>query len=294
MIEAQTLRGILNMGPGILEESNMGRRQVIWIPAILGMVLSFKGIILAQNHPLVNAQDGSGIFGYKDTPIQPWSGFHVHDPDRPVPEKVEPGMPSTRQQAGRAPSDALVLFDGKDLTQWHPSEWILENASLIATEGRITSKKEFGSCQLHLEWKAPVEPAESIWNQGNNGVMFLGAIEVQIYDSYRSKIYPDGQAAAIYAQTPPRVNACRPPGEWETYDIVFLAPQFNATGEPLEPARITMFHNGLLVHHNQEIYGDSPHAGLASYRNIKSKGPLQLDAHHCPIRFRNIWIRELE
>ncbi len=116
---------------------------------------------------------------------------------------------------------------------------------------------------------------------------------MQVFDSYGTKIYPDGQAAAIYAQTPPRVNACGKPGQWQTYDIVFLAPKLDEAGKVREPARLTMFHNGLLVHHNQEIYGHTPHGGLASYRSVKAKGPVVFGAHHCPVRFRNIWIRRL-
>jgi hypothetical protein len=157
----------------------------------------------------------------------------------------------------------------------------------------MRTQEEFGDCQLHLEWLVPEEPASSVWNRGNNGVFFLGSIEVQIFESFSTKIYPDGQAAAIYAQTPPRVNASRRPGQWQTYDIVFLAPRFDEGGKVREPARLTMFHNGLLVHLHQEIYGDTPHLRLASYDNLPAQAPLSLGAHHCPVRFRNIWIRRL-
>lgn len=246
----------------------------------------------AQKHELVEAQDGSGIFGYKDTPVQPWSGFHVHDPDRPAPPVVTPG-PLTPAEQPTAPSDALVLFDGSGLDKWQPTEWRVEDGCLIATTGPMRTQEEFGDCQLHLEWLVPEEPASSVWNRGNNGVFFLGSIEVQIFESFSTKIYPDGQAAAIYAQTPPRVNASRRPGQWQTYDIVFLAPRFDEGGKVREPARLTMFHNGLLVHLHQEIYGDTPHLRLASYDNLPAQAPLSLGAHHCPVRFRNIWIRRL-
>jgi hypothetical protein len=248
----------------------------------------------AQKHELIYAQDGSGVFGYKDTPVQPWSGFHVHDPDRPAPPKVAPSQPSAQDQAGTAPSDAIVLFDGQDLSAWQPTKWTIEDGCLIATEGPMATQQEFGDCQLHLEWQVPTELTESVWNRGNNGVFLLGAIEVQVFDSYDTKIYPDGQAAAIYAQTPPLVNASRKPGEWQTYDIVFTAPRFDDAGKLTAPARITMLHNGVLVHHNQEIYGHTPHAGLASYEGIKPRGPLAFGAHHCPVRFRNIWLRPLD
>ena len=139
----------------------------------------------------------------------------------------------------------------------------------------------------------PTEPAEGLTNRGNNGVMLLGNIEVQIFDSFTTKIYPDGQAAAIYGQTPPLVNASLPPGQWQTYDIAFTAPRFDKSGKLTAPARITMLHNSVLVHLNQEIYGDTPHSRLGSYEAVKAKGPLAFDAHHCPVRFRNIWVREL-
>jgi len=247
----------------------------------------------AQKHELVEAKDGSGIVGYKDTPIQPWSGFHVHDPDRPAPPVVKPSETGDPNQAGAAPSDAVVLFDGSGLDAWEPTQWKVEDGCLITTEGRMATKQNFGDCQLHLEWMVPVEPAESMWNRGNNGVFLLGAIEVQIFDSATTKIYPDGQAAAIYSQTPPLVNACRRPGQWQTYDIVFTAPRFDEAGKLTAPARITMLHNGVLVHNNQEIYGHTPHLHLASYDGIKPTGPIAFGAHHCPVRFRNIWIRPL-
>lgn len=246
----------------------------------------------AQTHELVYAKDGSGVFGYKDTPVQPWSGFHVHDPDRPAPPVVTVPPPTAAEQA-MAPSDALVLFDGRDTGPWEANKWKVEDGCLVATEGPMRTKEEFGDCQLHLEWLVPAEPAESIWNRGNNGVFLLGAIEVQVFDSSSVKIYPDGQAAAVYAQTPPLVNASRKPGEWQTYEIVFVAPTFDEAGKLTAPARLTMFHNGVLVHLNQEIYGNTPHAGLASYDGVPAQGPLALGAHHCPVRFRNIWIRRL-
>lgn len=256
----------------------------------IAVLLGLPSLTFAQQHTLVYAKDSSGVFGYKDTPVQPWSGYHVHDPDRPAPPKVAPGAPD---KPGTPPSDAIVLFGGKDLSQWQPSSWKVEDGCLVATEGRLASKKEFGDCQLHLEWLVPIEPTKGIMDRGNNGVFLAGAIEVQIFDSYNTKLYPDGQAAAIYAQTPPMVNASRKPGEWQTFDIVFFAPKFDSSGKLAEPARITMLHNGLLVHHNQEVYGHTPHLKLASYRSIKARGPIAFGAHHCPVRFRNIWIRPL-
>jgi hypothetical protein len=247
----------------------------------------------AQKHELVQAQDGSGVVGYKTTPVQPWSGYHVHDPDRPEPAKVTPADNLRADKPGGAPSDAIVLFDGTDTSAWKPNAWKVQDGCLIATEGPMATKQEFGDCQLHVEWMVPAEPTESLWNRGNNGVFLLGAIEIQVFDSYTTKIYPDGQAAAIYAQTPPLVNACRPPGQWQSFDIMFTAPEMTEAGELAKPARITMLHNGVLVHLDQEIYGHTPHLGLASYEGIKPQGPISLGAHHCPVRFRNLWIRPL-
>ena len=271
----------------------MTYRSLVVFLVLAAVILSMSTRAQAQTHELVHARDGSGVFGYKDTPIQPWSGYHVHDPDRPVPPKVTPAAASTLEGSSTAPSDAVLLFDGKDLSQWEPNKWKVEDGCLVATEGPMRTKEEFGDCQLHLEWAAPTEPAESIWNRGNNGVFLLGAIEVQIFESYTTKIYPDGQAAAVYTQTPPLVNACREPGQWEVYDIVFQAPKFDESGKLAAPARLTMLHNGVLVHNNQEIYGDTPHARLASYDQVPAKGPLAFGAHSCPVRFRNIWIRPL-
>ena len=247
----------------------------------------------AQKHQLLQARDGSGIVGYKDTPVQPWSGFHVHDPDRPAPRIITPPESSDQDREGKAPSDAIVLFDGTGLDAWRPNQWKIEDRCLISTQGPMATKEEFGDCQLHLEWLVPVEPTESMWNRGNNGVFLLGKIEVQIFDSHSTHIYPDGQAAALYAQTPPLVNACRPAGQWQTFDIVFTAPKFDDDGKLSAPARITMFHNEVLVHLNQEVYGHTPHLNLASYDGIPTQGPVSLGAHGCPVRFRNIWIRRL-
>jgi hypothetical protein len=250
--------------------------------------LCCAGVALGEGQTkLVQAKDGSGIVGYKDTPILPWCGYHVHDPDRPAPPRVTPGRPTSPT----APSDAVVLFDGKDLSQWKPSDWKIENGELIAVSGNLTTNQAFGDCQLHLEWMAPDPPRGDMFNRGNNGVMLMGLFEIQIYDSYTEKLYPDGQAASVYGQTPPMVNACRKPGQWQSYDIIFFAPVFK-DGKLEKPARVTVLHNGVLVHHNQEIYGPTGHRILPKYdKPIPERLPLSLSAHHNPVRFKNIWIR---
>jgi hypothetical protein len=265
------------------------RRLAVFIGAIV-----VCGLLVAapsQKHHLIVPQDESGVYGYKDTPIQPWSGFHVHDPDRPIPKRIDPGPP---QPAVPPPADAVVLFDGKDLSKWNPLPWTIDDGCLVADKGLLTSKEEFGDCQLHLEWMTPDPPAKDWGNRGNNGVFLLKLFEIQIYDSYTTQIYPDGQAAAIYAQTPPLVNACRKPGQWQTYDIVLTVPVYEGD-KMISPPRVTMFHNGLLVHLNDEVYGTTPHAGLAQFPAEKrTQGPIALMGHHCPVRFRNIWVRPLD
>ena len=236
---------------------------------------------------LVKARNGSGIMGYKDTPVLPWCGYHVHDPDRPAPPMVKPG----RRRSG--PSDAIALFDGTDLSAWEDSDWKVEDGELIAVTGGLRTKESFGDMQLHLEWQAPDPPVGKDWDRGNNGVLLMGLFEIQIFDTYTTPLYPDGQAASVYAQTPPLVNACRPPGQWQTYDIIFFAPVFE-DGKLKEPARVTMLHNGVLVHHNQQIYGPTGHRIQAKYdKTIEPKRPLVLSSHNNPVRFRNIWVRPL-
>lgn len=244
-----------------------------------------------QKPHLIVPQDASGVYGYKDTPIQPWSGYHVHDPDRPLPKRVDPGV---AQPPAAVPADAIVLFDGKDLSQWNPLPWTIEDGCLVASKGTLTTKEEFGDCQIHLEWLVPDSPTKEWGNRGNNGVNLLRMFEIQIYDSYTTQIYPDGQAASIYSQTPPLVNATRKPGEWQTYDITLTVPVYEGD-KMVAPPRLTMFHNGLLVHLNQEVYGTSPHAGLSQMPTDKrAKGPIGLMGHTCPVRFRNIWVRPLD
>jgi len=264
---------------------------ILSLAVALALSLTYSATGVAAE--LVKAKDGSGVIGYKDTPILPWCGYCVHDPDRPAPKKVTPAEPSTDEKLGTAPSDAIALFNGKNLSQWQTSDWKIENGELIAVTGNLTTKQQFGDCQLHIEWMAPDPPQGGFWDRGNNGVMLMGLFEIQIYDSHTEKIYPDGQAAAIYGQTPPLVNACRKPGQWQSFDIVFFAPVFK-DGKLEKPAFVTVFHNGLLVHHNQEIFGPTGHRILPKYdKPIPEKLPLSLSAHNNPVRFRNIWLRPL-
>jgi hypothetical protein len=236
--------------------------------------------------------------GYTDTPMLPGSKWKVHDAERPQPKVIEPPAASTQDAPGKPPSDAVVLFNGLDLSAWKgrdgDAKWQVDaGAMMVNGTGDIETKEPFGDCQLHLEWCAPREVKGDSQGRGNSGVYFMGRYEVQVLDSYENVTYADGQAAAIYGQFPPLVNACRKPGEWQTYDIVFVAPRFD--GERLvQPARVTVFHNGVLVHHNQELIGAAAHKAVGKYTPHPAAGPLRLQDHGDPVRFRNIWLRRLE
>jgi len=255
--------------------------------AFLFAVLCLGNAPAADN--LVHAKDGSGTYGYKDTPKLPWCDYLVHDPDRPAPKRINPG-PAPAPTA--PPSDAIVLFDGKNPSHWQPSDWKLVDGCIETVSSPFASKESFGNCQIHVEWMPPANFKGPWYNQGNNGVFLMGLYEIQIFDSFTEKLYPDGQCAAIYGQTPPLVNSCRPPGEWQTFDIVFTAPVF-ADGKLTQPARVTMLHNGALVHLNEEIHGETGHRILPAYTKKVSQGPLAFGGHGCPVRFRNVWVRPL-
>jgi hypothetical protein len=271
--------------------SSLGTSRVAIAPSLLGVFLAL-GVLPAVAAPaeLVKAKDGSGYFGYKDTPKLPWCEWLVHDPDRPAPKRVEPGPAGP---PAPAPADAIVLFDGRDASAWQPlNDWKLEGGHIVAGKGKLTTREQFGDLQLHLEWLAPANFTGPWSDQGNNGVYLMNLYEIQIFDSYNVKLYPDGACGAIYGQTPPRVEATRPPGQWQTFDIVFIAPRF-AAGKLVSPARVTVFLNGILVQHDEEIRGETGHRVLPVYRKQVDTGPLALGGHGCPVRFRNIWVRRL-
>ena len=181
---------------------------------------------------------------------------------------------------------------GARISSWQTNTWRVRDGVIEAGAGNLPTKESFGDMQLHLEWLAPADFEGPWYNRGNNGVLLMGLYEIQIFDSYNEKLYPDGQTASVYGQTPPRVNASRPPGQWQTFDIVFTAPRWE--GDRLaSPARVTMFHNGVLVHLEEEIRGETNHRVVPEYRRRVSQGPLVLGGHDCPVQFRNIWVRPL-
>jgi len=258
------------------------------------MTVALSALAWATASPaadLVQAKDGSGVYGYKDTPKLPWCPWLVHDPDRPNPKKVDAGKAGA---PAPVPSDAIVLFDGRDASKWHAlGDWKVAEGCLVSGSSHFATIDSFGGMQLHVEWMAPADFEGPWYNRGNNGIMLMGLYEIQVFDSYHEKIYPDGACGAIYGQTPPLVNATRPPGEWQTFDIVFTAPKFD--GEKLiAPARVTVFHNGLLVQLNEEIHGETGHRIIPEYKQKISRGSLALGGHGCPVRFRNIWLRPLD
>lgn len=223
--------------------------------------------------------------------------WKIHDPERPQPPAVNPGPEG---QPVPPPSDAIVLFDGKNLSQWEdkkgqPARWKVENGymEVIKDTGDIRTKRKFGDCQLHVEWAAPEEIKGDSQDHGNSGVYLMGLYEVQVLDCYANQTYPDGMTAAIYGQYPPQVNACRPPGEWQTYDIIFHRPHFGVDGDLIKPATVTVFFNGILVQDNVALTGPTEHKKRPLYKAHAAKLPLMLQDHGNPVRFRNIWIREL-
>jgi hypothetical protein len=258
--------------------------------ALLSVLLVLFVVKPSPAAELEKAKDGSGVYGYKDTPKLPWCQWLVHDPDRPAAKRVESGKTPLPVPP---PSDAVQLFSGKDASQWQAlGDWKVEEGCLVSGNGHLATKQSFGDIQLHLEWMAPAGFEGPWYNRGNNGVMLMGLFEIQIFDSYNEKIYPDGACGAIYGQTPPYVNVTRAPGEWQSFDIVFTAAKFDG-GKLSAPARVTVFQNGVLVLLNEEIHGETGHRIVPEYHQKTSKGPLTFGGHGCPVRFRNVWLRNL-
>jgi hypothetical protein len=220
-----------------------------------------------------------------------------HDLRRPRPAAIEP---ADQGIASKPPKGAVVLFDGSGLDAWKssdggPARWTVADGVLEVAPGAgaIETKRTFGDIQLHVEWAAPDPPRGKSQGRGNSGVFLMGQFEVQVLDSYQADTYADGQAGAIYGQYPPLFNASRPPGRWQSYDIAFRRPRFDASGRLTEPARITVFHNGILVQDNEEPVGPTSWLKYLPYEDHGGKGPISLQDHGHPVRFRNLWLLEL-
>lgn len=197
------------------------------------------------------------------------------------------------------PSDAIVLFSGENLDAWtgsgeNDANWVVDNGIMTVRPGAgaIMTKKNFGDVQLHIEWRSPQEVSGEGQGRGNSGVFLSGKYEVQVLDSYNNRTYSNGQAGSIYKQYIPYVNATRAPGEWQTYDIIFVAPEFDESGNLTSPARLTVFHNGVLIQYDRELKGNTVYIGEPSYE-AHGDGPIVLQDHGNPVSFRNIWVREL-
>jgi hypothetical protein len=224
-----------------------------------------------------------------------------NDRNRPEPPIITPGTESSQAEPGRPPSDATVLFNGKDLSNWEsikggPAKWTVGNGYFQVQPGTgdIQTKAAYGDCQLHVEWATPNPPTGKDQDRGNSGVFLHALYEIQVLDSYDNVTYADGEAAAVYGQYPPLVNAARKPGVWQMYDIVFHGARFDASGNLTRHANVAVFYNGVLVQDRVEIMGPTAHHERPPYKPVPEKLPLRLQDHHHPVRYRNLWIRELK
>jgi hypothetical protein len=248
-------------------------------------------VLIAQENP---------DLGFKDTPMLPGQPWHVHDSSRPHPRTVTPGA-----TPGAPPSDAIVLFDGKDLSRWAQdgrgrdrgkivdAKWKVANGyfEIAPGTGDMFTREKFGDCQLHLEWAAPPVVRSTSQDRGNSGVYFMRRYEIQVLDAWDNPTYPDGRAGAIYGQWPPLVSPARRPGEWNIYDIAFEAPRFE-NGKMVRPPYQTVFYNGVLVHNHKEVLGPSTYRALPRVA-AHGEDSLDLQDHGHLVRFRNIWIRRI-
>jgi hypothetical protein len=235
--------------------------------------------------------------GYEDTPTLPNAPYRVHDPDRPHPPAVDPGG----LLAKAPPEDATVLLDGGGLEGWEhrdgePAGWNATDAYVEVEPGTgdVRTRAAIGDCQLHVEWATPENPGEDGQGRGNSGVFLMDRYEIQVLDCHGNPTYADGYAGAVYGQHPPLANACREPGGWQSYDVVWRGPRFDDGGTLRRPGRVTVLHNGVLVQEGVELLGATTHRAVPEYDPHPPKAPLRLQDHGDRVRFRNVWYRPLE
>ena len=240
----------------------------------------------------------AAVLAPSDLAAQQPREWPVHSMERPQPPVVR----AAPARVVAPPSDAIVLFDGRSLAEWRsaddttrPARWRIANGymEVVKGTGAIETRRAFGDVQLHIEWASPAVPHGEGQERGNSGVFLMGRYELQVLDSWHNDTYADGQAAALYGQFPPMVNASRPPGEWQAFDIVFRRPRFDAAGKLLRPARVTVLHNGVLVHDAVELTGPTAFQARPPYEAHADRLPFSLQDHGMPVRFRNVWVREL-
>jgi hypothetical protein len=267
---------------------------------ILSVVMTISPLLLLHSTGEAAVSTGQPFYGDPPDEHHPWA---IHDRNRPQPKRVEPGTFSTPDQPGKPPSDAVVLFDGtaEMLAKWEadtaeggPSKWIVKDSAMecVPKSGYIRTKELIGDCQLHVEWAAPANVRGDSQDRGNSGIFLMGLCEVQVLDNYNNPTYADGFAASVYGVNPPLANALRPPGEFQVIDIVFRRPIYR--GEKMvDPGYITVFCNGVLMQDQTPLEGPTGHMKRTAPRPFPEKGPLKLQDHGNPVRYRNIWYRSL-
>ena len=279
------VRALAPLVPATLRIAHCGLR----IGAVLLVVCALEAAPRSAPQP-------PGQLGYDDTPMQPNGRWRIHDGKRPQPIVVS--ATGGNAEPVPAPADATVLIGARDdLSAWQmldgsAATWTMKNGVVETGKGFVRTKAEFTDFQLHVEFATPSVVRGDGQGRGNSGVFLLGRFEIQVLDSYDNPTYPDGQAAAMYGQYPPLVNASRRPGEWQTYDIVFTAPRF-VQGRLEKPAVVTVIHNGILVHNATPFWGPTAHRRIDPYTPDSARGPLALQDHGNPVKYRNVWIRPL-
>jgi prepilin-type processing-associated H-X9-DG protein len=255
-------------------------------------------LLAIANLSAVGAAGIPAFYGDPPDEHHPWA---VHDPNRPQPKAVTPGTFSSQELPGKPPSDAFVLFDGASLDKWQsanegggPAKWVVKDGTfeVAPKTGDIRTRDEFGDCQLHIEWAEPADVSGSSQGRGNSGIFLMGLVEVQVLDSYNNITYADGHASSVYGVMPPLVNAIKPPGQFQVYDIVFRRPIFQGD-KMVDPGYVTVFVNGVLTQDHTPLEGATGHMGRTHPRPFPVRGPLKLQDHGNNVRFRNIWYRPL-